>query len=299
MGVGLSHQNHLKNPVVVRLDGGLGNQMFQYAAGLDLAKRLGTTLYLDPRQYETYTLHGFALSDWNISATIAPSQILNQVRPLRIRLGQKMPFLLGRSRFFKESSLAFDPAWHGIQHGKWLLGYFQSEQYFSAARARLLQEFTLRKPLGTHAEQCSNAIQNSNAVAVHVRRGDYISNPVTLQIHGVCSPAYYQQAIQSITQRVEQARFFVFSNDPQWAQANIAWPVGTCFVNSGESSPAVDLALMAMCQHHIIANSSYSWWGAWLSLFDQGIKIAPQPWFDDPTYPEQTLVPAHWERIQK
>ncbi|WP_370264173.1 alpha-1,2-fucosyltransferase [Limnobacter sp.] len=292
-------QNHSKKPVVVRLAGGLGNQMFQYAAGLALATRLGAQLHIDTREYESYTLHDFGLLQWNISATVAPPYILSQCSTLRIRLGNKIPLLLGRWLFFKEPSLAFDPAWLELRDGKWLLGYFQSEAYFMTVRAKLLKEFTLRDPLGERARKYLEAIQRCVAVAVHVRRGDYISNSATLRIHGVCSPQYYQRAILSIQNRVKLARFFVFSNDPMWAKANIDWPEATVFVETEDGRAAVDMALMAACQHHIVANSSYSWWGAWLSQADQGIKIAPKPWFDDSRYKEQTLVPTQWERIQK
>ena len=299
MGVGLSSNQLESSPVVVRLAGGLGNQMFQYAAGLALSQRLSSQLLIDSRQYSTYTLHGFGLNSWRLSGQQASEALLKKAPLLLIRLGQKFPFLLNHKRFFREKSLAFDARWKQLSHAKWLIGYFQSEHYFKSARAAIVQEFTLRDPLPNQALLFEQAMQACQSVAVHVRRGDYVSNPETLKIHGICSPAYYQAAIQSIKKRVPGATFYVFSNDEVWAKANIDWPLNTQFVNSGSSSPAVDMALMAACKHHIIANSSYSWWGAWLAASEHGIKIAPQPWFDEPTYPEADLVPAHWERLSK
>lgn len=297
MGVGLNRET--LSPVVVRLTGGLGNQMFQYAAGLHLASRLSCPVVVDTRVYDTYRLHGYELNAWSISAKPAPAEILKQASLLKIRFGEKWPFLLGKERFFKEKSLAFDPAWLQIKTPKWLLGYFQSEQYFAASRAQILKEFSLPQQLSEVTQNYQIQMASAESVAVHVRRGDYVTNTETMRIHGVCSRGYYENACSSIQGRLSNPVFYVFSNDPDWARQNIGWPERTVFVNSHGNSPAVDIALMASCKHHIIANSSFSWWGAWLSANLSGIKIAPSPWFDEPSYLEGDLVPKSWERITK
>jgi hypothetical protein len=141
-------------------------------------------------------------------------------------------------------------------------------------------------------------IRKYNAVSIHIRRGDYVSNPSAAAVHGICSLEYYEAAIQFIASRTDQPFFFVFSDDPQWAKNNLKTKHPTYFVEEdGTNKGAADMCLMSTCNHHIIANSSFSWWGAWLNNKADKIVVAPQIWFRDTTINTRDLLPAQWYEL--
>ncbi|HEY1057267.1 MAG TPA: alpha-1,2-fucosyltransferase [Limnobacter sp.] len=285
-------------PLVVRIAGGLGNQMFQYAAALALAQRTGQALQIDARAFQRYTLHSYGLNAWSLSAAVLATSHNTAPSLWRIELAERVS-VFRPTTYYKEASLAYQPDLETRRGVQYLSGYFQSERYFQAIRPLLLQEFTLALPLTQQGQALMTELRSVPSVALHVRRGDYVSNPETLRIHGVCSANYYQQAIDRVMAEVPDARFFVFSNDFAWVRQKLRLPQSTVQVDGVAQHPAHDIALMAACQHHIIANSSFSWWGAWLSQSSQGIQIAPQPWYNDPTYAEADLVPSRWRRLTK
>lgn len=285
-------------PLVIRVVGGLGNQMFQYATALALAVRANRSLLIDARVFERYTLHKYGLDAWSVSAPLAQGNITSVPSLLSITLAERFKWFRPKT-YYKEPSLAYDPALQGQSGVDYLSGYFQTARYFEDVRAQLTHEFRLSKPLPEAAERLLDELTGVESIAIHVRRGDYVSNPETLRIHGVCSQGYYQAAIDLALERVPNARFFVFSNDHSWVRQHLKLPESTVQVDGLAQHPAQDIALMAACKHHIIANSSFSWWAAWLSSNVEGVKIAPSPWYDDPTYPESDLIPRGWLRVKK
>jgi hypothetical protein len=154
-------------------------------------------------------------------------------------------------------------------------------------------------PLGEENFRIAGMARESESVMLHVRRGDYVSDARTLRIHGVCSPAYYRAAVTRMREHCANPRFFVFSNDMTWARDNIDLGPEAFFVEGNSRMPEVDVHLMAQCQHHIIANSSFSWWGAWLGSHGQQRVIAPAPWFDAPHMRADDLLPPFWEVLTK
>ena len=138
-------------------------------------------------------------------------------------------------------------------------------------------------------------IRNTNSVSLHIRRGDYVSNPAAAQFHGLCEIPYYQAAVESLKQHFPDIHVYVFSDEPEWAQSHLRLDVPTFFVesNSGE----VDLELMRNCCHHVVANSSFSWWGAWLCALDGQVVHAPKRWFADPRTDTKDVVPSRWIQL--
>ncbi len=179
-------------------------------------------------------------------------------------------------------------------------GYFQCEKYFCNIRSILLKEFTLKSSLSSYSSSLKKNIESfENTVSLHVRRGDYVSNKVFSDVHGTCNLDYYKKAIEYISKEFEDIKFFVFSDDIAWTKENIDIE-NVIYVDSEENRiPHEDMYLMSLCSHNIIANSSFSWWGAWLNQNNEKIVIAPKRWFSDDKMQNQSLdiVPSSWIRI--
>ena len=177
-----------------------------------------------------------------------------------------------------------------LQPPVYLEGYWQSDKYFQDVSTQLRREISLKA-------NGIAPIEDANAVSLHVRRGDYISNPVTNQFHGASSVTYYQAAIDYITQHISQPHFYIFSDDMEWVKQHLPLPQSVTYVSNGQLHDYEELVLMSHCQHHIIANSSFSWWGAWLNPSDQKIVIAPKQWFNNSAFDTTDLIPAAWIQL--
>jgi len=290
--------------VITRLNGGLGNQMFQYAAGRALADRLGVALKLDLSEFKTYRLRQYELDKFNISAAIATPEevapvVVNPSRFWRTcsRLAIAAELSLDKIAF-RERKFAYDATFEKISRPVYLNGYWQCEKYFLSVQARLRAEFCPLGKIGDDSRKILDEIGQCNAVSLHIRRGDYVSNPSTAAFHGTCPLEYYHAAIRHLAAHVANPSFFVFSDDPQWARDNleIGHPRRIVDIN-GIDRAVEDLWLMQSCQHHIIANSSFSWWAAWLSPGRDKIVIAPRVWFLDGKTDTRDLIPENWRRI--
>jgi len=293
-----------KQSVITRLNGGLGNQMFQYAAGRALAGRLGVPLKVDISEFDTYLLRRFELDQFNINAGIATSAELAGlvINPSRFqRRYSRLAISLGlgfKNIAFKENKFGYDDTFEKIRHPMYLNGYWQSEKYFISAKDKLRKELCLVNALGDTSRKILDEIVQCAAVSLHIRRGDYITNPSAAAVHGVCSLDYYYPAIRHITTHVQNPYFFVFSDDPQWAKDNLKISQPVRFVEAnGPDRGAEDIWLMKSCNHHIIANSSFSWWAAWLNNRQDKIVIAPRIWFLDKKINAKDLIPEQWHRI--
>jgi hypothetical protein len=141
-------------------------------------------------------------------------------------------------------------------------------------------------------------IAGCNAVSLHVRRGDYVSNPDSSRVHGLCGADYHQAAVRRIAEVVPQPHLFVFSDDPQWAAGNLHLDHPATIVTGNDTRRDYeDLHLMSLCKHHIVANSSFSWWGAWLDTNPDKIVIAPERWFAHEQHDTRDLLPPTWQVI--
>ena len=274
--------------LIVQIIGGLGNQMFQYAAGRALAERLGVSLTLDISAFENYTLHqGFELSRvFAMNPAKATRQDLRRVlgwqhSPMVRLLLSRRPFVALRSRSFVSEPHFHH--WNGFDQlgdNIYLVGYWQSEKYFKPVITQIREDFRFRPPLEGRNIELAARMSQTQAISLHVRRGDYVSNPEAASTHGLCSLDYYRAAVAHVVGKVEKPEFFIFSDDIDWARANLLLDFPHHFVahNQGAAS-YIDMRLMSLCSYHVIANSSFSWWGAWLNPKPEKIVVAPRQWF--------------------
>lgn len=286
--------------VITRLSGGLGNQMFQYAAGKRLACHLGVPLMIDTSLFSAqhcatareYALDAFALED--------PIATADDLRPFLPRhgLSRWLPRFARHRTYYRERHFHFDPAVLELRGEVCLDGYWQSERYFSDIAGTIREAFRFKQPLSGKNLHLYQQIRDVEAVSLHVRRGDYVSDEKTHRWHGVCGVDYYDRAINHIVEHVSGPNFFVFSDDLHWASNHLKFRHPVTFVDHNPPEMGhEDMRLMSFCRHHIIANSSFSWWGAWLNPNPGKIVIAPRKWFSGFEADTRDLYPEGWLRF--
>jgi hypothetical protein len=290
--------------VQVKLLGGLGNQMFQYAAARALADRTGSPLLLDVGEFAHYKLRRYELDALQVRAQVAPAAavavpapgpVARRARALWQRVFPRPP---REVPVYRERSFRFDAGLLQQRAPVQLEGYWQSEMYFRDAADAIRRDFTVIEEPDEGNRAILRRMQDGVAVSVHVRRGDYVNNPTTAAYHGSCSPEYYRQAVDHIAGRCGPLTLFVFSDDQEWVRANLPFAHPTVYVDCNPPERGVwDMHLMKHCRHHVVANSSFSWWGAWLNPSPEKIVVAPRRWFTDPGIDTSDLVPAGWTRI--
>lgn len=288
--------------IVSKLYGGLGNQLFQYAIARRIAYLKDVPLRLDISYFKANNLRKYKLDNFNIKAEIATSQDLaffieTGSRSFLTRLVNKCkPYY--KKYFIREKSLEFDPNLLKASGHVYLDGYWQSEKYFFDIQNLLRQELTVRHEPDTMDMELLRKIRRVNSVCIHIRRGDYISDPSTNQIHGVCNLDYYHRAVALLMKSVATPHFFIFSDDHEWSQVNMRLESPMTFVTHNDTDKEYeDLRLMAACDHYIIANSSFSWWGAWLGKHPEKTVIAPKKWGNDPALNTINRLPESWLTI--
>jgi len=286
--------------IVLQAQGGLGNQLFQYAAARRLALQSQCALVVDhhwfdhPRPGETP--RALELNRYQVVMRLGTPLELLRWAPLRSRWGRYLKPLLPMTLLREQG--------HGVNHkvlsasgNCYLSGFWQSEAYFADVRTQLLTELTPIATPGPEDLAMINRMQEGTPISVHVRRGDYVSLASASAYHGLCTLEYYRKAIAYMAERVQSPTLFIFSDDPDWTKAHLKSPFPTHYVDHNPPEKAFqDLRLMSLCRHHILANSSFSWWGAWLSRSADGLVIAPERWYavDRPT---PDLIPSRWIRM--
>lgn len=293
--------------IIVGLFGGLGNQMFQYAAGQAAAARLATELKLDlsyfsdqpagntPRKYE--------LNCFNLPQDFATKNDLQQIhgKPLFGYLFKKIkqkfkPYY--EKAYFLEQAFTYDPHILDISGDTYLEGYWQSEKYFLDQAELIRNNLTFSSPPQTENASLLKKICSCNSIGIHIRRSDYLTNPNAHKTHSTCPAEYYTQALALLLTKVENPQIFVFSDDPSWAKKNILINAPVTFITHNDPEKGFeDLRLLSNCQHFIIANSSFSWWGAWLSKNKNKQVIAPKQWFKREKLNTKDLLPENWLKI--
>jgi hypothetical protein len=271
--------------------GGLGNQFFQYAAARQIALRQRVPLKLETRgfRFSKYAAHPYALDKFNVAderahpfdyLRLAPRTILRRV-------------------LVRERPNGFNENLEHIQDDVILVGYWQDPRYFSGIGNVLRSEFTLRKPPSSRSAQIAEAIQGEESISIHIRRTDYVRNPRNVEIFEECPMDYYRDAMNLIAERCSNPHYFVFSDDPDWARANLRvnGRLMTFVTHNDTGAAHEDLMLMRQCRHNIIANSTFSWWGAWLNDNPQKIVVSPRKWFKNNRGQENDLLPSEWIRL--
>lgn len=251
--------------IIVRILGGLGNQMFQYAYAKSLQQK-GYDVQIDLSKFKTYKLHGgYQLDTYKIDLESAASF-------------DTFLSLIKLKKNVKEKSLLFDENLLKLKGNEFVKGYFQTEKYFESIREILLEQFTIKTEFSKSTEAYVKAIhQHKNSCSLHIRRGDYISDEKANSVHGTCNLDYYAAAIKLINEKYDNTHFFVFSDDIAWTKENLQLENATYIDH--KTIPHEDLFLMSLCKHNITANSSFSWWGAWLNEHQHKTVIAPKKWF--------------------
>ncbi len=301
--------------ITVKLQGGLGNQLFQYAFAKALAKQLNTRYVFDDSFYSQnitkYSQNGIRMNqlfifDINYS-------ILNKNNQKWNWLLKRLSRSVGLKSYIAEPRFEFTDMAAQVKGDVFLDGYWQSERYFSEIQSEIKRDFsTFKLPMSQAALPILAQIKATNSVCVHVRRGDYLTNPRYV----VLGLDYYQKAMERLSSQFTDLHFFVFSDDMEWCRANfgrsnlhhfsfLARPTpferglspNIIFVSDNQHFTLRDeFDMMQNCQHHIIANSTLSWWAAWLNENHEKVVICPQKWFLDRTS-TQDLLPKTWIQL--
>jgi len=295
--------------IIVRLSGGMGNQMFQYAHGRALSLRHNVPLKLDTTFLDhrikmphflrpNFSFRNFDLDVFNIQAEIAkPSEITFWNRPF---LGGKLMLiidaLLRKMAFLPgwEKKFSFDEKVLKLGPDTYLEGFWQSDKYFSNIAPTFKKDFTLKNPISETAKKIQDDIKNTNSICVHLRRahggGDF---------HTKYDMTYYESGIQYITKKKKIEKIYVFSDDIEWCKENIKFDVPTVFVDNDSAGVKGEghLYLMSLCQNFVIPNSTFSWWAAWLSTNPDKIVVAPKNLFTKKNINNEDLIPDSWIKI--
>lgn len=273
--------------------------MFQYAFGRMLALRNNVPLKLDLTLFKTYEFHLYTMDHLNITAKAASEEevaAFARYRPKPGRFGRRIwnPLFADEKKYVQEPRFTFSPEMMVVQSPCLVDGYWQSEKYFLEIEDIVRKEFTLRDPLSPYSLTIAEKITAAkHPVMLHVRRGDFAHHPQSMKVHGTVSPEYYSAAMNIIREKVSEPTYFVFSDEPEWARENIKTGFPTEFIGQGPDKNFEDLALMQLCEHYILANSTFGWWGSWLSKsYKTGITIAPTTW--SIKLDTKDLLPAHW-----
>jgi hypothetical protein len=284
----------------VTLMGGLGNQLFQYAFGRALSLRSGLELRLslaflnDRAPRKGYTPRRYELDAFSIAAPTTEREAGALFRPGVLHRIEKR---LRPGTRISPRGLGFDPLLLEAVDGAIYEGYFQSERYFADCRPILLHELSPRRPLSPDSEDIARRIDETESVAVHVRRGDYVSNPAVNAAFGLCGLEYYREALDAMAGRLARPVFFFFSDDMEWVKNNLSTNAECHYVDHNRREAAwEDLVLMSRCRNNIVANSTFSWWGAWLNDHPDRMVIAPDPWFASGDVGDN-IIPSGWKRL--
>ncbi|PJE36679.1 alpha-1,2-fucosyltransferase [Pseudooceanicola lipolyticus] len=279
--------------IIARLHGRLGNQMFQYATARALALRRDLPVAIDAR---TALHRGEGVLTRVFDLPLAEPEELPPAReaaPLRYAMWRylRRPPVLRRER-----GLGYNPEIENWGDGSYLHGYWQSERYFHDSRAALRADFTFPAFSDAQNAEMAARIGAATAISLHVRRGDYVA----LKAHVLCDQSYYDTALARILEGVSGTpTVFVFSDDPGWARDNLQLPCDKVIVDhNGPERDFEDMRLMSLCNHHVIANSSFSWWAAWLNPSPQKRVAAPARWFGEPGMHNPDILPEGWMRIE-
>ncbi len=287
--------------------GGLGNQMFQYAAGRCLSHLHKTNLqmdlsFLNKNSMEGITKRKFGLDCFELNLKEAnESDIAGYKKKMGnkyIRTFQRKLPILFDSVYFAESGSTFHKEFYNLPAKVYLEGYWQCEKYFLPVEEVIQKDFCFKKALDAKNENLMSKIKNSVSVSLHVRRGDYISASHTSNIYAPCSAEYYNSAVEIIASKVSNIELFIFSDEIHWCKENLkfSWQVNYIDNNSNKNN-YIDMQLMSACKHNVIANSSFSWWAAWLNNNPNKIIIAPAKWYSASHLSDSDLIPDKWLRI--
>lgn len=279
--------------------GGLGNQMFQYAMGRSFAIQNSQELQLDrtflddksPREH--FTFRNYELGMFNIKASFVTNKELEYCHN-KAPLQRFLPFLK-RYETFNEHMSQIPSKDQNSYKNVYLNGYWQNDFFFSSVENQIREDFKFTSEPSAINKEFIPLVERKNSISLHIRRGDYSNVAEIKNVHGLLPLNYYEKSVEYISKQIGNPHFFIFSDDIEWAKYNLDFVTNATFIghNVGNNS-FEDLRLMSLCHHNIIANSTFSWWGAWLNSNPTKIIVAPEKWFNDPTISSIEILPQCW-----
>jgi len=290
---------HEKNKIYLHLSGGLGNQLFQYGFGRALADAAGSDLCLDATWYDK-TLRkaaprAYELTNYPVRATTARGPAAARCRLQMSAIVRRIP-ALAPFPWMREPAIYryFPPA--APTSDIYALGNWQSYKYFEHMRDALRTELAPMRAMSAADCALADRMRSSESVSLHVRRGDFVTLESVRQLHEVCDREFYGRAAARVLERTARPHFFVFSDDPDWVDSNLTFDAPSTVVrHNGPAGAVQDLRLMTLCRHHVTANSSFSWWGAWLrEAAPAGMVICPAYWLRGLPTATLDIAPPEW-----
>ncbi len=280
--------------IKIKLTGGLGNQMFQFATGYCIAKKKKVDLFLDLSWFKRRTIHnGFELN--NVFDIFSRVNFLNNdFNFKKFKFKEFLNKIDMSYHTFNEPNFNYSPEINKLPNHCFLKGYWQSETYFKEYENEIKKIFTFNKITDEANLKMIDKISNRNSVSIHIRRGDFLLKKN--KNHQTDLGNYYSNAIREVSKNNYNLKFFLFTDDPKWVSKNfdIIGDKTVVNINLGKNS-FLDMHLMSLCKINIIANSSFSWWGAWLS--NNKNIFAPKNWFNDKSINIDDLIPSTWITI--
>lgn len=281
--------------IITEINGGLGNQLFQYAAGLSLSFRHQTQLKTAVQFKHADTSRSLGLSHFNLKLIEASQEDVNQLYS-GSAIDRAMQAILPAQfkRFYKEKHFAYQSGFEKLGSYVYLKGYWQSERYFSSIANQVKDIFTLQPQCYSNILPLIEEIKQSESVSIHVRKGDYLLHPYA-DYYASLDSAYYNNALAALQENLSHLNLFVFTDDPKWVKANLALSTPYKLISGVHTSSMYeDFQAMLSCKYHIIANSSFSWWTAWLSTRAGKKVVAPKEWFKNGPSDTADLIPKTW-----
>lgn len=295
---------------IVKINGGLGNQMFQYAFACALSKKFNIDITLDlswisdTNNYKGAAVRKFELNVFEINYETATEDDLKRiVYPEKQNSKEKFLWKIFRIKKYKSPGNIFidkncfiynKKMWNSSEY-YYYDGYYQNEKYFKHIQKDIIKKFNSSAPLDEKNQQMLNEILQTNSVSIHIRRGDYVTLESAKNFHGNCSLDYYQKAVEYIASKVESPHFYLFSDDIDWVTKNLKIEYPFTIVDFNQDKGWLDLNLMKRCKHNIIANSTFSWWGAWLNENPHKIVISPKNWIIQKL--KCDVIPREWVKL--
>jgi hypothetical protein len=281
--------------IIVKLKGGLGNQLFQYAFGRLLSIKRNTSVKFDILSVDKRDIHrDFKLDKFNTKIELASSE---EIKKSEYSFGfiSKI-WMWVKRKILRIYNVGYSEKIINSKE-KYYDGYWQNYKYLEPIRKELLTEISLKESVNKKYSELISKINSSNSVSVHIRRGDYVNDPKTKNAHVTFGLEYYEKAIKIIKDKIKDPVFFVFSDDISWVKENLKINCPIIFVSNPEIKDYEELIIMSACKHNIIANSSFSFWGAWLNQNQNKTVIAPKKWSNLYQKEYKNICPENWIRI--
>ncbi|GEO09128.1 alpha-1,2-fucosyltransferase [Segetibacter aerophilus] len=284
--------------IITQINGGLGNQLFQYAAGRALAEYHQVPLKIENSFYKTVDFASFELERFNAQVQLASVDEIEKFNSKNFFTKACSKILpVHKKIFFVEPYSHFYNKFFSAPSNSYLKGLWQSEKYFSSIKDTIRHEFILKDKLVIHLRPKAEAMRKENSVAVHIRRGDY-TNPNVEKVMGLLRLDYYKKALSLLQKKTGNLKVYFFSDDIEFVGKNMTLNYDFEFVSGAITSRNYeDFYLMQHCKHNIIANSTFSWWSAYLNNYNEKIVVAPKNWFNTTSKNSNDLLPEAWYKL--